>query len=420
MTPLKVVHISTSDIGHGAGISCFRLHLALKKQGAQSHIFTPNRISDDPDVTGIYDDDPLVKRYTFKLICLFEALLNFVGPQNLYSLSTLLMKKHPVFQSADIIHVHNIHRTHKYFSLNLLKETSKPIVWTFHDMFPVTGHCFYSFDCERWKRGCGRCPYLSTFVRMWHDTSAYQFRLKQSIYSRSRFKVVTPSEWLTSIARKSPIFPQAISRQTIPYGIDREVFKPYAKHEVRKEFGIPPDRQVISYCASSVVDKRKGYPLMQESLLHIQHALKNTTILLIGKMDAPSQLKEHFDVISTGYISDNDKLARAYSCADIHTMPSIQDNLPNTVLENLACGIPIVAFDQGGIPDMVEHMQNGFLAANQNTVELAKGLQMLLENQNLRETMSRNNLKKVQLKFDESIQAHNYINLYLDMLRRTS
>lgn len=414
---MKILHISTSDLGHGAGIAAYNLNLGLNKLGHNSKMLVAEKLSSNPYV---YSVKPTPTNFPERLIAqanlLLEKALNQITPQNLYSSLRINYHQNILVKEADIINIHNIHWHTKNFSILSLKNICKfkPLVWTWHDMWPITGHCIYCFDCDRWKIGCGKCPYLDTYISLKLDTTSSLCKIKKHIYAKSKFTVVTPSQWLKSIALDSPL----LSRHNIaciPNGIDNSVYKPRSKTEARKALGLEtsPNTSVVLYSAGTWQAENKGYSYFEEAVLELSKSWNQELFLLgFGKGDFSNELKSKFQTLALGYVDHQNLKSLIYSAADLFVFPTIADNLPNAVLESMACGTPVVAYRTGGIPDMIQHLKTGYIARHKDIDDLTQGIKILLENDELRSAMSRKCVKVVSENFTSKIQASRYLQVY--------
>ncbi|MGB2631169.1 MAG: glycosyltransferase family 4 protein [Candidatus Omnitrophota bacterium] len=415
---MNIVIISTSDIGHGAGIAAYRLHKGLRETGINSSMMVSEKMSDDNLVfPAKKEPSSRVGQFFRNIDHQIEYVLNLIGPQNIYSVASRGIENNKLIQQADIIHMHNIHWLSGNFSLlQLFLAKKKPVIWTIHDMWPMTGHCFYSLDCQRWRTGCGHCPDLKIFVPIKYDSSAFQWKIKRAIYKKTQPLVVTPSKWLAEIISEAPVF-RGCEVVNIPNGIDQEKFKPIDQKEARGYFDLETDKKIVLFVSSELRHARKGYEYFEKAILSIREKNSDILIMTVGKGSLPSVLKEKFNTKELGYIESPEKMAKVYSSADIYVMPSLQDNLPNVAIESLACGTPVVCFDTGGVPEIVEHLKNGYVAKHKDVKDLAKGMNKLLNDRGLRKEMKINAIKTVGEKFSESLQVKRHIDLYERVLK---
>ena len=311
--------------------------------------------------------------------------------------------------SPDIIHLHNIHGG--YFQTDLLPKLTKiaPVVWTFHDMFPITGHCAHSFECEKWKSGCGNCERLDIYPAIKRDRTKNLLDYKNKIFNSAEFTIVTPSLWLKKCIEES--FLKNKDTRLIYNGIDLETFKKTDKTEARKELKLPENKKILLFSADGgVKNPFKGGEFV--SLAFEQ--LKNRSDILFLNIGGEST-QESENWLDFGYVKDPETMAKLYSAADIYLFPTLADNCPLTAIESLACGLPVVTFETGGVPEIVENGISGFVVEYKNGKKLVEALEKLLNNDELREKMTENAVNTSK-KFSSERMALEYLQLYEELL----
>jgi glycosyltransferase involved in cell wall biosynthesis len=312
-----------------------------------------------------------------------------------------------------VVQLYNLHAG--YFSYSALPYLSRrrTVVWHLSDMWAMTGHCAYSYACDRWLRGCGRCPHLSDRpYPLKRDTTATLWKAKRALYARSRLTVVAPSRWLGRLAGESPLlgrFPVHV----IPYGLDTEVFRPIDKAVAREALGIDPTRPVVLFGAHAIWEPRKGSEYLAEALARLAAAGRRDVFLLtIGSTSSGWPARCALEGRHLGFIQSDLLMAIVYSAADVFVLPTLADNLPNGVLESMACGTPCVAFDVGGVGDAVRHMETGYLASYRDAGDLARGIDAILGDAVLRADLGRRARSAVEKEFTLRLQAERYLELY--------
>lgn len=416
---MQILQLSTSDIGGGAAIAAHRLHQGLQRLGITSQMLVEKKLSDDSNVFAPKNNlgkalgiiKPTVDRLPLRLYP------NCDHTQLTLSLELLPDAIAPkVAQlSPDIINLHWI--CGGFLKIETLAKLKQPLVWTLHDMWALTGGCHYNQDCDRYTDSCGNCPILQS-DNNW-DLSRWIWQRKAKAWQNINLTLVTPSRWLAKCANSSSLF-QERRVEVIPNGLDPEEYKPRDQRLVRELLKLPQDRQLILFGSMGATsDKRKGFHLLQPALKHLsQSELQDKTELVVFGSSAPNHqpdfgLKAHY----LGQLRDTLSLALVYSAADIFVAPSVQDNLPNTIMEAIACGTPCVAFNIGGIPDMIEHQQNGYLAQPYDSEELAHGIAWVLQDEQRRQDLSHRAREKFEQEFTLEIQGRNYVKLYEDILQ---
>jgi len=290
----------------------------------------------------------------------------------------------------------------------------KPLVWTIHDMWPLTGHCYNPLDCECWREGCGKCPDMKSYIRLLVDTTGFMVSIKRRVVQKSRMTVVCPSIWMKGLVEASPVFSGKDIR-CIPNGIDTDLFRPFDRSALRLRWGIPESKQVILFVASQVDDPRKGYSYFLEALSRLTLPKQQLLVLTMGSGKFPAEGLSGIPVKSLGFLSDELRMAEVYALADVLVMPSLQENLPNIVLESLACGTPVVCFDNSGQKEIVKHRENGYLASLNDAADLASGIAFVLKSpyggHHLRETARKTVVDGFSL--NNMVEAH--VKLYSEL-----
>jgi len=343
------------------------------------------------------------------------------GFQYLYRPSTKRMFRQIKQINPDII---NLHWTHgNYISHTILPKLSryKPLIWTFHDMWPLTGHCAYSYDCDRWKTGCTRCPYLSESPPLKYDRAAFLWHIKKKIYGHAELDVVAPSKWLTRLASGSPLL-DGCKFFHVPNGLDVDIFKPIPKDLAKKALNLPISSKVLLFVCGSFSLMRKGGKLLIEALIRLRDKYvangNGLLIMTVGRDSNKFSSSVPFPCLDLGVVSSEHMLTIAYSAADIMINPSMLDNFPSTILESIACGTPVVAFDVGGIPDLVREEETGYLATPFDTEDLARKIEMILSDKNLWLSMSQQCRKITVAEYSLLRQAKSYLEVYDQAINR--
>jgi glycosyltransferase involved in cell wall biosynthesis len=415
----QLVIVSTSDVGHGAGLAAYRLHLGLRRAGLPSDMLVAEKLSSDPHVHAIGQDSGSIDR---RLRHRAECRLNSIIPQNAFSPMSQLIVQHRLLREASLVHLHNIHWHANNLSPWLIPAIPEhvPIVWTFHDMWPLTGHCIYAEDCSGWRNGCGDCPKKGNYVSIEADATRELWLLKQELYRKRPIVAVSPSRWLATLARQSPLF-RDHRVETIPNGIDQEQFRPLDKHEARRSLHLPRDgRNVVAFVAADLGDARKGYVFFEKALLSQPQLAKGTVIVVVGHGSVAAAVKRRFTVRELGFVKDPAHLATIYSAADVSVAPSLEDNLPNSVLESLACGACVVGFNTGGIPDMVHHLESGFITERYNAQGLAAGISYVLADTPRLRRMQAAAVETVTAGFSQQMLIKRHVELYAECLAAQS
>ena len=407
---MKILLISTSDLHGGAAIATFRLLNALHTQGISAKMLVRDKFSNNPHVIKI--GTPLQNKWNFCRERATIFLRNRLSKKYLFDISIantgISITDLPEFREADIIHLHWINQG--MLSIREIKKivaSGKKIVWTMHDMWSFTGICHHAGECCRYEKSCGFCPYLVADSR--NDLSNIVFRKKQKAYSQGNITFVACSEWLRKLAEKSELTTNH-SVFSIPNPIDTEVYQPKTKIEVRKKLNLPTDKKIILFAAVKTSDKRKGMDYLIEASRFLKSQNDDLLFLIAGNNGEEIEKKVALPAINAGYISP-EKMPDIYNTADVFVTPSLQENLPNTIMEAMACGTPCVGFRIGGIPEMIDHQKTGYVAEYKNAEDLAKGIYWtLFESDN--KTLSTNAREKALSEYSQEKIAKQYIELY--------
>lgn len=418
---MKVVHLSSSDVGGGASIACKRISDALRNVGVESNILVQKKSGIDKNVhsvtTGSFSKLSYVFRFTFDESYIRLFTLQNRGRFSNPSIGTKI-SNHPLIEQADIINLHWINGGYLSLrNLSQLGKLSKPIVWTLHDMWAFTGGCHYNFDCEKFIDGCYSCPSLK--YKSSEDLSYKIFQKKKQLYKEFNLAVVTCSKWLAEEAKHSALFKDK-RIENIPNPLETEIYKPFSKIESRKNLNLPDDKFLILFGTMTVRDERKGFRYLTESLKLVaqkHQELKNKIeVVVFGSANNDLIKLIPFKVYHYGRFKSEGELVSCYNAADIFIAPSLQDNLPNTVLESISCGTPVVAFNVGGMKDMIEHQKNGYLAELKSVEDLSNGILWFYNNQERMNEYSDYAHRKAINTFDPLIIGERYLNLYKTLI----
>jgi glycosyltransferase involved in cell wall biosynthesis len=407
---MNIVQINVSDYAKGGGgtIAMYRLYSALKGYGMTCKIIsgmkTLNHSSDSQAIPRLTRVENLIKKITEPL-----------GFNYLQYISSFGITKNQFYLDADILNFHIIHSGFfSYLALPTLT-ANKPAVFTLHDMWSFTGHCAYSFDCQRWQTGCGKCPYPNTYPKIKRDNTALEWKLKNWVYSRSNLTIVTPSRWLAEQAQQSML--NRFEIHHIPYGIDTDAYQPLDQQLCKTVLGISKYKYILMFGAEILKDSRKGGNLLLEALALLPDSFKADALLLTigsgGEEIAKTAGIPHF---SLDYVASDRLKSIAYSAADLLLFPTRADNLPLVLQESMACGTPMVSFNVGGVPDLVRPNQTGYLAEAENPQDFSQGIVQLLEDSSLREKMSQNCRAIALEEYPLELQAKRYVELYRQIL----
>jgi glycosyltransferase involved in cell wall biosynthesis len=308
---------------------------------------------------------------------------------------------------ADVVVLHWLGKLLDFPSFFASAPADKPIVWVLHDMHPFTGGCHFSAGCQRFTEGCGCCPQLDRAGP--DDLSAEALSLKTTLYARLALHVAAPSRWLTELARRSRAFAGSRSFHTIPYGIDAEAMRPIDKREAKRRLGLDPERLTVGFGAADCRNPRKGMVPLAAAWRQLSES--NPVGLLFGGGASTGGFPDDA-AVSFGYVDDPHRQALIYAAADVFVLPSLEDNLPQTGLEAMACGTPVVAFAAGGIPEYVRHEETGLLAPVGDAEALAGHLRRMLADGELRRRLGHAARRAVEQQYAAPSEAEAYRDLF--------
>lgn len=437
---MKVLFVNTNESHGGAARAALRIMRGVQQSGVETQLFVKYKNTQADDVISLARFVPTNLLYK---ICdwVFSKLKNKwqhrkwrpykKTKQNVYLSDLRGTWIHGALQKMDydIVHLHWINE--RFLDISELKKINKPIVWTLHDSWAFCGVCHYFLDCVKYQTHCGACPMLGSKKEM--DLAYEVFDKKREAYKDLDLHIVTPSKWLGESARRSSLlgrFPVHV----IPNCIDIELYRPLAKDEIRvivereenavvrrvfseatQEKGLA--KPFVLYGAmNAATDRRKGFVSLLSALQLLDKQGFDAHFVVFGanEQELPMQF-EHIEVTFVGYIRDSCVLTALYSIADVMVVPSLTENLSNTIMESLSCGTPVVAFRIGGNGDMIEHKKNGYLAAERDCEDLAKGIEWCLTH-NADDALSKHARKKVMDNYTIENVSEQYKQLYESLL----
>lgn len=419
---MKIVHVNTFDISGGAARSAYRLHQGLQVLGRDSSMFVCQADSKDPTVTEMQRSEDFLHRIGRRLrkdtIARDFRTYRPTRPKGLEPFQDCRSHYRSDFlrqlPDCDILNLHWIGNSFlDYESFFASVPAKTRVVWTLHDMNAFTGGCHYDLGCGRFTDCCGKCPQLGS-----NDPDDLSHRIWQrkakafSLVDPSRLQFVTPSRWLAADLVRSPLtarFPVAV----IPYGLNLEDFAPRDRKQCREILGLPQDARVILFVADGLDNERKGFALLADALSALPRDLP-VAILSVGRNKPDVGIDVPW--IHVGSVGNDRLLSMVYSAADIFVIPSLQDNLPNTVLESMACGTPVLGFDIGGIPDMVRPGLTGMLVPPRDVGAFGVAMVRLLQDPERLREMGRNCRRIATEEYPLEMQALRYSKLYERML----
>lgn len=457
---MRILSVSTSDTGGGAQRVALDLHHQFRARGHSAWLAVGSREGKDPH-TVLLDDG----RFLNPWARLWQRSSNLLSPlvgrvkgagkariwvQNLGrpGRALRLMAGHEDFdhpatrgllnlpsERIDILHAHNLHGG--YFDLRELPKLSAhlPVVLTLHDAWLLSGHCAHSFDCERWKTGCGSCPDLTIYPAVPRDRTAPNWVLKRDIYRRSRFYLSTPSNWLMEKVRESMIFSSVNEARVIPLGIDLGTFMPQEKAEARQALKLPLDARIVLFVSNFVTSNRwKDFSTILAAVERVASRSNGKEMILLALGEQSPELRLGNAVIRfIPFQRDRREVARYYSAADLYVHAAHVDTFPLTILESLACGSPVVATAIGGIPEQIRGLgvpesagvsgsgfdseaATGILVPSQDPEAMAAALERLLGEDELRRKLGENAWRDAANRFSLEREGDDYLSWFREIL----
>lgn len=391
---MRILFLNTSSSTGGAAIAAGRLKSALEKQRVQTSLFTRT------EKAGFY----------IERAAIWAA--NGFSKENLFAVDIANygenITKLPEFKEADIIHLHWINQG--FLSTRGLKkifDSGKPIVWTMHDMWPCTGICHHSRECDNYFIECHDCPYLR--LPGGNDLSRTIFKRKSKAYPGANLSFVACSEWLRERASHSSLL-TGHPLTSIPNPIDTGFFKPAGGARTDSEFR-------ILFGAAKITDRRKGVDYFIEACRILKEKYPELALKVVcyGQNSEVLSSLVPYPVESLGYISGDEAIRNLYNSVDLFVIPSLEENLPNTIMEAMACGVPCVGFNVGGIPEMIGHKETGYVAEYKSAEDFADGIVWTLDRTRY-EQLSKASRQKVVDNYAEDKVAGQYISLYKSLL----
>lgn len=413
---MKVLIVNTSERIGGAAIAAGRLMESLNNNGVKAKMLVRDKQTEQVTVVQLAQTKVNKLRFMWERFVIWSA--NRFSKDNLFAVSIANtgadITSLPEFKEADIIHLHWVNQG--LLSLNDIKKiaaTGKPIVWTMHDMWACTAICHHARECTKYQESCAFCPFLNNNGGS-KDLSYQIFKKKQSIYREANITFVACSQWLRSLAEKSALL---ANKQVIdiPNPININIFKARDKKTARTSLQLPQDKKLILFGSMKITDKRKGIDYLVEAceLLAKEHPEMKDKLALVVVGNQSDALKEliPFPVYSLDYVREEKAMIEIYNAVDLFVTPSLEENLPNTIMEAMACGVPCVGFRIGGIPEMIDHQKNGYVATYKSAEDFANGISWTLTQSDY-SLLSKEATKKVASHYSEGVIAKRYIDIY--------
>jgi glycosyltransferase involved in cell wall biosynthesis len=435
---LHVAQVSPREVSAGAEKVAHQLHRQYTARGVDSWLVVAEKQTDDPKVIELSNDsyrpawtralwrvaDSLPESGAYHL--LDRALRTIADPLRMLQIQRGIETiSYPasahipalVPESLDVLHLHNLHGD--YFDLRALPRLNAlvPTIYTLHDAWPLTGHCAYPMQCEKWRTGCGDCEYLDRYVGIRRDGSAHNARIKRKALTDSGVRLATPSRWLMQMAEESGVAGLSAETRVIPNGVDTTVFSPGDKVAARALLGLPTDATIVLYTARSAKDNPyKGFETLEAALPLIAEQTQGDKLLFLAiGQDAPAYMLGDARVQFVPFVSDEATVAAYYRAADLYLHPSHAENHSLALLEAMASGLSIVSSDAGGNPEIVEDGVTGRVFANRDASALAEATVQLIRSPETRNRYVAAGVPRARERFTIERQVSAYLDWYLEI-----
>jgi glycosyltransferase involved in cell wall biosynthesis len=414
---MRILAINRSDSEGGAAKAAFRLVEGVRQLGEDARLFVQNHSMSDPFILSNPAVPGKASALARRVFESFLVMLSSGRTQGLFSPAWIPDRLSSTVSTfaPDIIHLHWVARMMR---LETLGRLNVPIVWTLHDSWPFTGGCFLPSECDRYQENCGKCPILDSSRE--NDLSRWIWQRKNKAWQSLNLTLVAPSRWMRDCAKASSLF-RGKRIEVIPNGLNIKRFLPTDKQTARERLSLPQNKHLILFGAKSATqDRNKGFHLLTQALSELATNKRSKEIELVvfgsPQPEKPSDLglKTHF----MGWQNDETTLALIYAAADVFAFPSIQESLGYTAMEAMACGTPCVAFHQGGVPDLIDHLHNGYLATTLDPADLARGIIWVLEDSQRHKELAVRSRQKVVREFAIEKVAEKHLALYRDLLQK--
>ena len=411
---MRVLIVNTSERIGGAAIAANRLMKALINNGIKAKMLVRDKQTNEVSVVQLKRSWKTIWNFLWERIIIW--VVNRFNKKELFAVDIANtgtdITSLPEFTQADIIHLNWINQG--MLSLkgiqNIIR-SGKPIVWTMHDMWPITGICHHAEQCEKYYTYCYSCPHLHNPGKK--DLSYKVYQQKKRIYKDAIMTFVGCSQWIADRARKSGL----VERKeviNIPNPININLFKPHNKQEARKLCHLPKEKKLLLFGSAKITNKHKGIDYLIEACNLLaqtdQEWNKELGVVVLGQSGDQFTSLFPFPCYVLNYVCTEKDLVNIYNAVDIYVTPSLMENLPNTVMEAMACGVPCVGFNVGGIPEMIDHLHNGYVANYKSVEDLANGIKWTLSDDY--KSLSDMARQKVLSTYSENQIAKQYINLY--------
>ena len=412
---MRVLIVNTSERTGGAAVAANRLMKALNNNGVKAKMLVRDKETDALTVVGL-PSSPLLRWHflweRFVVFCRLRFSRKHLFEVDIANSGSDITKLRE-FQEADIIHLHWINQGMLSLSdIRQILRSGKPVVWTMHDIWPATAICHVTLGCCHFTTQCRECRLLPGGGSK-NDLSTVIWQKKQRLAEAGNIYYVACSRWLASEAKKSALM-KGQKVTSVPNPIDTHIYKKGNRQEARERLGLPQDRKLILFASQRVTNENKGMSYLIAACQQLQD-IPNLGVVILGGHAEEVVAQLPLEAYPLGYVNDEQRIVDVYNAADVFVLPSLSENLPNTIMEAMACGVPCVGFKVGGIPEEIDHQKNGYVAAYRDADDLAKGIRWILTEADY-QALSANAIHKVAQHYSQQSVAMRYLDVYHEAL----
>jgi glycosyltransferase involved in cell wall biosynthesis len=421
----RIVHIAATDNG-GPGSSALRIHKGLFALDQDSTLLVKKQHARGSGVFEINTELPAEPR---DLAATFDIFQRWYLDHNRTTISNshfslseagYALEKHPLIQDAEILHLHSVARLLSPAAIGKLAGMGKPMIWSLHDHRAFTGGCHFPGACTQFATNCSGCPQVE-----WDPYFVPECQLGDALemIPSRRITCVAPTKFIAEKARASALFRNS-RIEVIPYGIDPHVFQVKWKPQAKNHLGLDTNAVHLLFVANQLGETRKGFEHLARAIQNClgrpkfkERADKGEIALISLGHPHPSLETLGIPYVCLGHLESPEEMSQLYGAADLFLLPSLEENLPNTLLEAMSCGTPVVAFNVGGVPEVLRHDETGKLVPCGDDLGYAFAIEELVADENVRMRMAEECRKAILEKYSEKFQAEGYLELYRDLMR---
>ena len=404
---MRVLIVNTSERTGGAAVAANRLMKALINHGVKAKMLVRDKETDSLTVIGLPKSPMLHWHFLWERLVVF--IRSRFSRKHLFEIDLANtgsdITRLPEFQEADVIHLHWINQGMLSLGgIQKILRSGKPVVWTMHDIWPATAICHLTLGCRSFTSACKSCKLLPKGSRLAQSV----WRKKQRLMEDENIYFVACSHWLEQEAKSSALL-KGHKITSIPNPIDTHIYNNRCnKQEARQRLGLPADKKLILFVSQRVTNRNKGMDYLMEACDMLKDLPQLGVVILGGHAE---EVTTQLPTFPLGYVNDEHRIVDVYNAVDVFVLPSLSENLPNTIMEAMACGVPCVCFRVGGIPEEIDHKQNGYVADYRSAEDLARGIRWILTEADY-ESLSQHAVQKVAQTYSQQSVALKYLDIY--------